>query len=42
MTHVNLYARLWGELLLGDTADNILTIVKDRSEAAHSRRAARG
>lgn len=32
-THVNLYARLWGELLLGDTEDNILTIIKDRAEA---------
>ncbi|MDQ0466148.1 hypothetical protein QO010_003941 [Caulobacter ginsengisoli] len=36
-THVNLYARLWGELLLGDTEDNILTIIKNRSEAAHRR-----
>jgi hypothetical protein len=34
MTHVNLYARLWGELLLGDTEDNILTIIKGRAEAA--------
>ena len=39
MTHANLYARLWGEFLLGDTVDNILTIVKDRSEAAHAERA---
>lgn len=37
MTHVNLYARLWGEFLLGDTEDNVLTIIKDRSEAAHAR-----
>jgi hypothetical protein len=36
MTHVNAYARLWGEFLLGDTEDNILTIIKDRSEAAHA------
>lgn len=38
MTHVNPYARLWGEFLLGDTEDNILTIIKARSEAAHERR----
>jgi hypothetical protein len=38
MTHVNPYARLWGEFLLGDTEDNILTIIKARSEAAHARR----
>ena len=37
MTHVNLYARLWGEFLLGDTEDNVLTIIKDRSEAAHAK-----
>ena len=37
MTHVNLYARLWGEFLLGDTEDNILTIIKNRSEEAHAR-----
>jgi hypothetical protein len=37
MTHVNLYARLWGELLLGDTEDNVLTIIKGRSEARHLR-----
>ncbi len=42
MTHVNLYARLWGEFLLGDIQDNILTIIKDRAEAAHARSAARG
>jgi len=42
MTHVNPYARLWGEFLLGDTVDNILTILKDRSEAAHSRDLGRG
>ena len=37
MTHVNLYARLWAELLLGDTQDNVLTIIRDRAEAAHAR-----
>jgi hypothetical protein len=37
MTHINLYAKLWGEFLLGDTEDNILTIIKNRSEAAHAR-----
>ena len=42
MTHVNPYARLWGEFLLGDTQDNILTIIKDRAEAAHARGRARG
>jgi hypothetical protein len=38
-THVNLYTRLWGELLLGDTEDNILSIIKARSESAHARAA---
>ena len=28
------YLEWWGELLLGDVQDNVLTIVKDRSEAA--------
>lgn len=37
MTHVNLYARLWGEFLMGDVEDNILTIIKARAEAAHAR-----
>lgn len=37
MTHVNLYAELWGEFLLGDTQDNILSIIKGRAEAAHVR-----
>lgn len=32
-THVNLYARLWGELMMGDIQDNVLTIIKHRSEA---------
>jgi hypothetical protein len=35
-THVNIYARMWGELLLGDAEANILTIVKDRAESAHA------
>jgi hypothetical protein len=38
MTHVNPYAELWGEFLLGDTQDNILSIIKGRAEAAHMRR----
>ena len=42
MTHVNPYARLWGEFLLGDTEDNILAIIKARAEAAHGRAAASG
>jgi len=42
MTHVNPYARLWAELLLGDTEDNILTIIKNRAEAAHARAERRG
>ena len=29
MTHINLYAELWGEFLLGDTEDNVLTIIKN-------------
>lgn len=35
-THVNPYARLWGELMMGDIEQNVLTIIKDRAEA-HSR-----
>lgn len=31
-THVNPYANLWGELVLGDIHNNVLTIVKDRAE----------
>jgi len=42
MTHVNPYAKLWGEFLLGDTENNILAIIKDRAEAAHARGEARG
>lgn len=37
MTHVNLYAKLWGEFLLGDVQNNILSIIKSRSETAHAR-----
>lgn len=33
-THANPYAELWGELLLGDTEDNILSVIKGRAEAA--------
>jgi len=33
-THVNPYAKLWGELLMGDIEENVLTIIKDRAERA--------
>ncbi len=33
-THVNPYAALWGELMMGDIQANVLTIIKDRAEAA--------
>ena len=33
-THVNPYAKLWGELLMGDVQENVLTIIKDRAERA--------
>jgi hypothetical protein len=36
-SHVNLYAELWGEILMGDVENNILAIVKNRAEAAHRR-----
>ena len=36
MTHVNFYARWWGELLLGDIQDNVLAVVKQRAEARHA------
>ena len=42
MTHVNTYARFWGEFLMGDIEDNILTILKNRAEAAHLVDARRG
>jgi len=35
MTHVNLYAEIWGQLFLGDVENNILAIIKHRAEAAH-------
>jgi hypothetical protein len=31
-THINPYARLWGELMMGDVEENVLTIIKDRAE----------
>ncbi|NKI98756.1 hypothetical protein [Novosphingobium sp. SG707] len=31
-THVNPYAQLWGEILLGDIQSNILAIIKQRAE----------
>lgn len=31
-TPINLYSKLWGELILGDIQNNVLQIVKDRSE----------
>lgn len=34
-THVNLYAQLWGEILLGDIESNVLAIIKDRAESAN-------
>lgn len=36
-THVKPYAKLWGELFLGDVQDNILTVVRDRAQHAHER-----
>lgn len=36
-THVNLYARLWGEVLLGGIESNILTIIKHRAETIAAR-----
>jgi len=32
-THVNLYAQIWGEIMLGDIQDNVLAIIKQRAEA---------
>jgi len=37
-THVNAYAALWGEVLLGDIETNVLAIVKHRAEVAHASR----
>lgn len=31
-THINPYAKIWGELMLGDIQQNVLTIIKDRAE----------
>jgi hypothetical protein len=31
-THINPYAKIWGELMLGDIQENVLTIIKDRAE----------
>lgn len=31
-THVNPYAKLWGELMMGDIEENVLAIIKQRSE----------
>ena len=36
-THVNAYAAVWGQILLGDIENNILAIVKHRAESAHAR-----
>jgi hypothetical protein len=33
-THVNPYAKLWGELMMGDVQENVLAIIKDRAERA--------
>jgi hypothetical protein len=34
-THVNIYAKLWGEIFLGDIQNNVLEIIKHRAEAKH-------
>ncbi|WOR15919.1 hypothetical protein RYZ27_04485 [Hyphomonas sp. FCG-A18] len=34
--HLSIYAKLWGEVLLGDILGNVLVIVKDRAEASKS------
>lgn len=34
-THVNIYAKFWGEILLGDIQNNVLEIIKHRAEAKH-------
>jgi hypothetical protein len=36
-THVNSYAELWGELLLGDVQNNVLAIIKHRAESDHAK-----
>jgi hypothetical protein len=35
-THVNPYAQLWGEILLGDIQSNVLAIIKQRAESSAS------
>jgi hypothetical protein len=40
-THVNPYAILWGELLMGDVEDNVLSIIKGRAERVHASRGLR-
>jgi len=37
-THVNPYAKLWGELMMGDIQENVLTVIKDRAERDAARR----
>ncbi|HEU0044974.1 SRPBCC family protein [Sphingomonas sp.] len=37
-TPVNGYAKLWGELFLGDLENNLLALIKDRAETAARRR----
>jgi len=39
-THVNTYAKLWGEVLLGGVQDNILAILQQRAEVTHRMTAA--
>lgn len=34
-THINLYAELWGQILLGDIENDILAIIKHRAEVMH-------
>lgn len=34
-THLNAYAALWGEVMLGDIQSNVITIIKQRAEARH-------
>ncbi len=33
-TRVNAYAGMWGELMMGDIQENVLTIIKERAERA--------
>lgn len=40
-THANPYAKLWGEILLGDVQNNILAILQQRAEGTHRSAAAR-